>query len=465
MTRETSLAALLGLGAALPLGLLLWGFTVDDALVTARVASHLAAGQGYRFNADGPVVDAVTPLGFAHLLAVGGAADPLAMLERARWLGLVAWLGAASYLGALIGPATPRTLTVLGLLALSAPLGAWAGAGMETGLVTALATLALQRGAVGALAAGVCAGLRPELLPWAVTLTVGRVLPERGVPPALGRLVLAALMAAGPALAVALVRLGIFGTAAPLALLAKPADLEHGLRYALSALVLGGVPLLLVAPRALLRAGREAQVLVAAVAAHFVAMLLAGGDWMALFRLLVPVLPTALLAAARLSPHASAPWFFARAVLAAALSVVVLVSTGWPARSVLSHRRALIERARPVLAEARQVATLDAGWVGAATPATVLDLAGVTDPVVAALPGGHTTKRIPDALLTERGADVWVLLLAPGAKLEADWRGAQFARGVEHRLASLPLAAEYELAAELPLGGTQQSYVVLRRKR
>ncbi|MDF3071929.1 MAG: hypothetical protein K0R38_7530, partial [Polyangiaceae bacterium] len=61
-----------GIGAVAALGASmawLWGFTVDDALITARVAWHLANGAGYRFNAGGPVVDAVTPLGFAVLLA------------------------------------------------------------------------------------------------------------------------------------------------------------------------------------------------------------------------------------------------------------------------------------------------------------------------------------------------------------------------------------------------------------
>src|SRR5206468_1976318 len=45
-----------GLGAVLTLGAAmawLWGFTVDDALITCRVAWHLGRGLGYRFNAGG----------------------------------------------------------------------------------------------------------------------------------------------------------------------------------------------------------------------------------------------------------------------------------------------------------------------------------------------------------------------------------------------------------------------------
>src|SRR3954469_25213304 len=65
----------------------LWGFTVDDALITCRVASHLARGLGYRFNANGPVVDAVTPLGFAYLLSPFAGMGPLGALAAAKWLG------------------------------------------------------------------------------------------------------------------------------------------------------------------------------------------------------------------------------------------------------------------------------------------------------------------------------------------------------------------------------------------
>ncbi len=89
------LHALAGVASALPLAWLLRGFTVDDALITARVASNLGSGHGYRFNVGGSVVDAVTPLGFAQLLASSGPGSVLEMFERARWLGLATWLLAA----------------------------------------------------------------------------------------------------------------------------------------------------------------------------------------------------------------------------------------------------------------------------------------------------------------------------------------------------------------------------------
>ena len=227
--------------------------------------------------------------------------------------------------------------------------------------------------------------------------------------------------------------------------------------------MLGGLPLLLVAPRAFTRSDAETRVLVLATGAHFGALVLAGGDWMALFRLLVPALPTAALAAARLARQSSALAIALRTVLALAASLVVLVDTGLPARHVLGNRLALIERAAPALVGAKSVAALDAGWVGVATTRTIVDLAGVTDPVVAALPGGHTSKRIPEQLLVGRETDAWILLLAPDAAPDADWRNSSFARAVEQRLAGLPIAADFKLSAVLPLGGTRQRYIVVRR--
>ena len=451
-------------GCALPLVVLLWGFTVDDALVTARVASRLASGQGYRFNPGGPEVDAVTPLGFAHLLAGGGPASPLAMLERARWLGLLAWLAAVAVLGSLLPRERRALAVVLPLLAGSAPLAAWAGSGMETGIVTLAATLALVSGAPGALATGLAAAWRPELLVFASVLVAGEVLAaDDPLRQKARRLGLALLLAIGPAVFVALLRRHWFGSAAPLAVLAKPSDLAHGFLYAASGFVLTGAPLLLLAPAELRAADGRTRVLVAAVLAHFVAVTAAGGDWMALFRLLVPVLPATLLAGARLAAVRPSRLHLPRVVLATAASLALLGFRGLPARQVLENRRALIERAAPLLANARSIAALDIGWVGAATDARILDLAGITDPLVARLPGGHTTKKITDGLIENRDVDAAILLLAPGQQAAEPWNASIFARQVENRLAELSLLADFQLIGRLPLGGTRQSYLVVRR--
>jgi hypothetical protein len=457
-------AALACVVAALPLALVLRGFTVDDALVTARVASRLSFGEGYRFNAGGPEVDAVTPYGFAQGLAFFGPAPPLAMLERARDAGLFAWLVAAGVLGWLL-PGKGRALAVvLPVLAVSAPLAAWASSGMETGAVTLLATLALVGGGAGAIAAGLAAAWRPELLVFAVVLAGGDAwIREETLRGRARRLALGLGLVLLPVVAVALLRQSRFGSAVPLAVLAKPSDLAHGFAYAATGFVFCGAPLLLLAPRALREVDGGARLLTAAVLAHFAAVTLAGGDWMALCRLLVPALPAALLAGARLAEHSRGPWPWVRVAAAVTASVTLFALRGIPARSVLEHRSDLIARASPLLEKRAVVAALDVGWVTAATNANLLDLAGITDPLVARLPGGHTSKRIPEGLLEHRDVDTLVLLLAPGAEPASPWTDSIFARAVENRLATLPALQGFTLRATLPLGGTQQSYVVLER--
>ncbi len=457
-------SAVIALGAALVPALALRGFTVDDALVSARVASHLASGHGYRFNVSGPVVDAVTPLGFAELLASFGPASPLGMLERARMLGLGAWLLAAALLGVLAAGTRRRSMTVVGALLLSAPLAAWASSGMETPIVTLLATLALLEGPFGALAAGAAAAWRPELLAWALALVAGGALLSADTARLRSRsLALRVPLAVGPAILVACLRRSRFGSFAPLAVWAKPSDLAHGLIYALGAGVGSGTVPLLLAPRALARVDRRTRVLVAAVGAHWFALVLAGGDWMALYRLAVPVLPTAILAGARLLEMATPAVLAARALTTAAAPIWVAVAVGWPGRSVLAHRLALIEASRPSLRGAHSIACLDVGWVGAATEASIVDLAGITDPLIARLPGGHTTKRIENGLLENRAVDAAVLLLAPGAPVAPRWQDSAFARAVEERVAGLPAVDDFRVRAVLPLGGAGQSYVISGR--
>src|SRR5271170_7833834 len=170
------LAAAGALAALVP-ALALYGFTVDDALIPARYAAHLARGLGYRFNAGGPVTDGVTPLGFPYLLAPFAREGPLAALAAAKAIGVVTWTLSAAVLGlavARLGGSRLRYAAIL-LLACSAPLGAWSAAGLEAGLAAALGALAvalpeLGFSRAGAAAAGLTAALRPEALPWAMVV-------------------------------------------------------------------------------------------------------------------------------------------------------------------------------------------------------------------------------------------------------------------------------------------------------
>ena len=58
VTIDVAAPAAGALAALLP-ALALYGFTVDDALIPARYAAHLARGLGYRFNALGSITDGV----------------------------------------------------------------------------------------------------------------------------------------------------------------------------------------------------------------------------------------------------------------------------------------------------------------------------------------------------------------------------------------------------------------------
>jgi hypothetical protein len=464
---ETALAAALGAAAALVPALLLRGFTVDDALIPARYAAHLAAGLGYRFNAAGPVTDGVTPLGFPLLLAPFAGGGPLAALAAAKALGVLAWTIGAAVLAVAVRRAgkAPLRFGVIVLLACSAPLAAWSVAGLETGLAAALGALAValpELGAprAGALAGGLVAALRPEALPWA--LVVGATPPPGTAAASTAVRVARVALAGTPFLVVALTRLSVFGRVIPLSVLAKPSDLGHGGPYALVCFLLTG-PVAILAPVAWWRLDAWGRGLVAAVLVHFAAVAAAGGDWMPLSRLVVPALPTALLAAARIADVARPSVVVARLALALAGELFQLLKSG-PAdvAAVGERRRAIIDAARPLLVGAKVVAALDVGWLGAATDATIVDLAGLTDPDIAVLRGGHTSKDIPTRLLDARGADALVLLVKEGEPVVAPWTDTFFGRIVELKIAAIPGVGD-AFAAVGEATAPHLRYLVLRR--
>lgn len=469
-----ALGALFASALAIPLAAYLWGFTVDDAFIPARVAEHLRAGLGARFNAGGPVTDAVTPLGFAHLLAgmgaVSGAIDTIEILRVARVAGAAAALASVGILGWDLAATTERRSTLV-LAALSVascvPIAAWAGAGLETPLVM-LACAWAQRGRPGAdVAAGFGGAWRPELLPWSLALVLlrrgglgGQAASGRALGVGLG-------LALAPSALVMTIRLLAFGSALPLSSVAKVPEFEHGVFYMLGGVLRSGPFWLLAAPlcvACVVRARNpEVLALLGATLCHLGALVLAGGDWMAFFRLFVPILPSVVLLGAWLDEHARGRWQVlargARAALVLGSSLLLLVTWGPDTRKVLERRLELIERARPALASARRVAAVDVGWLGAATNADIVDLAGVTDPRIAALVGGHTTKRVAPGLLAERDVDTLVFLAERAPEGEA-WSLVPFRYGVEARLARRAEAMGFALTASLPLGGTPFHYLV-----
>ena len=179
-------------------------------------------------------------------------------------------------------------------------------------------------------------------------------------------------------------------------------------------------------------------------------------------RLAAPIVPSLLYAfvlAARRACHACAAIRVGWRSSVAAAYVLVRAAPG-RACHVESHVEALVRAARPVLDGAQRVAALDVGWPTAATEAAIIDLAGLTDPEIAALPGGHTSKHVDAAMLLARDPDVILLYFrrVDGAKV--------YWREVEARLASSELIARhYEARAVLPSYGEDDAgYAVLKRR-
>lgn len=474
--RSLTASFLTAAGAALVLG---YGFTVDDALISTRVAYHLWSHGHYGFNPDGPAVDCVTPLGWAWLLAPFSSPGPWAGFIAARVMGGLAALWSAylvaQLVAAYIGNARRETWSALLaclVLATSLPFGAWATAGMETSVVMALCTLAVwgihRERWFGLACAGLVAALRPELAPWALVLTLFAPLPATTAttPPQLARRLLRLVWIVSPVVAFGVIRQVTFGSPVPLAVLAKPSDSAHGWAYTWGALRLLGFPVLLIGWGAYRKLPPLGSAVALAFAAHVIAVIGVGGDWMSLFRLFVPLLPSSMWWC-WLVLRDQATWSIClKSVLALVINGVMVNSLGPATRQVLAAREQLITTTAPLLTESKHIASLDVGWVGVASPRPITDLAGVTDPEVARLPGGHTSKRLPNNLLSRRNVDTLVLLLAPehpavvtGQRL-AELR---FARFVENTVRDLEDADQFAVTSTVPLAGTHQAYVVLRR--
>jgi hypothetical protein len=442
MTKRRLLWAIAFALASVAASLAMWGFTVDDALISIRYAHHLVSGAGYRFNLDGPATDGVTPLPWPLLLAPLANAPLFVVLLRVKVLGVVL-VAASSALASLRETTLLGRATALLLLTTCLPLAAYAPSGMETPLAVLLCTGSVASATSGswwlqAVLAGLAAAVRPELLPWAATVSCGFALASQASP---RRVFGAVVVAAAPFVTCAGIRRAVFGRFAPLAVSAKPSDLTHGLVYVAAALLACGVPLLLLArPRS-----PFVRVVVVAFAVHVLAVAAAGGDSMPYARLLVPVVPSIVMAHMGISLGAK-PWAVsARTVAALGLSAYVIVVAAPRGRAVMREREDLVARGRPLLADAKRIATVDIGWVSAATnDAHIVDLAGLTDPDIAALPGGHTSKRVSGTMLLDRDVDTLVLYDA---------------HGITQRLARDPVVrSHYDKVADLDPG-----YVVLQR--
>jgi hypothetical protein len=293
-------------------------------------------------------------------------------------------------------------------------------------------------GAIAGSAAACLAWLRPELAPWVGLQLLLVFLRARrdGT--------LACALAAAGVLALLAFRWLQFGHLLPLSAHAKPASIGNGAGYLFETLCAPATLALL--PWLVLAAwhgGRAGRWVVLGLVVHALAVLLAGGDWMAGARLFVPLIPLACWAAAdaivRLGrTHARAACFLGCAS-------IVLRATASSSEALAARAAGeLRERQLPALLEALApfpdpIVALDIGAIGYFSAHSFVDLGGLIEPHIAYASGGHLAKRI-DAPWLERQAPGALLLhsrLPP--KLDAERRLRWFAGyPVERNVLSQP---------------------------
>jgi hypothetical protein len=471
VSRGLAPAALAG-GAVAAIGALAWPYTVDDAFIVARYARNLAAGAGYAMNPHATSDGVTGPLWLVpQWLAIQSGLDPIAV-AKAIGLGASALAAAqvATRLSARAGGAVLAWVSA-SVCALSPSLGTWGASGLETGAaawLTTHATLAATaRPAVRARSLGACvallAWLRPELAPACGALLGASWLRDRRAGAiALGLALLGAI-------AVVAFRVTWFGHALPMSWDAKAGSLGDGVEYALRSLLLAtsGFGAALAARGALI--GRSDDRVVGVVLLlHLCAVSLAGGDWMPGYRLLVPLLPLyAWLVAVGVGRSSRFPSWPRAVLLALALAVPALdLATRIPElRAAGASQARSLELAAWLRRHTRSVALVDVGLLGHASALPVLDLGGLTDPDVAAMPGGHLDKRIDAAFFAARAPDAIVLHASQPPRVGDD--GELLALDgypVERRVASLPeVRARYRVVHH-HVHAPGYHYVVLKRR-
>jgi hypothetical protein len=452
------------------LQLFCWGFTVDDAWIVSRVAAHGIEKGFFAFNAAGPETDAVTPFGFARFLAALGRLfqleRPLELFALSRWLGLGAALGSfvlASVLAVRDQKRKKWWLPAL-LVPLALPASIWAGAGLSTPIVGlliigggALVERRGMRGVLGAILLGLGVAWRPELGPAASALMVSVRLKTANA----RDVVQLATGFVSPLVLVGLLRFLSYSSFLPLSFVAKAPDFGFGLRYAVVSLIWGGLPwvLLLGDKPSALKSASSVWIV------HLVALVFAGGDWMPALRLSAPLYPWLLWKLASRLGEGASSW--RRLFLLPALygPLVLLWQQGSDFRKVTERRLALVDAAREPLRGSRTVAAVDVGWVGLATDAHLVDLAGVTDPKVAALSGGHTSKEIYPGLFSAREVDTWVIrALDTEFHLGQPLEEIHAAYWVDARLLARNKDLGFDATALVALRGSGGQYIIATRR-
>jgi arabinofuranosyltransferase len=385
-----------------------WPYTVDDAFISYRYAANLSSGRGLVYNPCERVE------GYSNFLWVVWAAlatrlgwDPVASTKVAGALCGVTALGLLAVLrGARASPwrwVAPLMLAAQGGLAL------WSVAGLETSLFLCLLFLAavlVSRGRREWIVPAVLLILtRPEGLLYALVLFGARLLRRRHTTAPVEAVLL--LVAALP---YGLWRLSYYGDLFPNTYYAKTsgsAPQLHYLWWYLQKVLGGGLLVALAAVGFLRRAVPRFHL--ALVGVNIASVLSVGGDWMPSFRLLLPTTGLILLAAcggiAALNGRSRS---LAIAALGA-LGVWYLAYAGLTASRVRESARGYARAHVPLATRLRAnapagswVALMDIGMIGYYSGLKVLDITGLTDPVIARAGGGMLAKRVDVGYILDR---------------------------------------------------------------
>lgn len=433
----------------------------DDAFISFRYARNLAEGHGLVWN-PGERVEGYTNFLWTALLAVPFALSKAAApVVVARVLAVGSGCAALGATFLLVRHLEPRAW----LLPLVPPLllaGNWAFVvnsvtGLETTFFSALLTIGAAllvlelgdlrfRGASLVLAAA--ALTRPEAIGLFGVLAALVALAHRGKGP-LARKHLFAFVAPFAVLVGAhtLFRLAYYGALVPNTYVAKvgaslPAGMDTRTTYAWGFLTKGmdllGVLSALVVLFAVERARRHAwaRVLVAAALFAFVALAVSGADFMIGYRYLVPYLPLLYVCSA-LGAGVFAERLRRRDPTSSGLEAeaALLIVAGFACAKWVDYSR---ERVRPfeelrrrVIADSSQalgewlgahlpqgslVVTLDIGELGYRSGLPILDLSGLTDPVLARRPGNLLDRVLDLDYVFGRSPAAFVLISRrPGA--------------------------------------------------
>jgi arabinofuranosyltransferase len=416
-------------------------YTQDDTFISLRYAENLARGQGLVFN-PGERVEGYSNFLYVLLLA-GGAAAGLSLVTLAKVVGI---LSAAGVLVLVLG--LPRRMAaeegVVGylapaLLALSPAFALWAVMGLETLFYTLLVLLAVtlfleERGRPWrAVASGVAfaavALTRPEGALFLVATMAWRALEWRRW----GRRPELADLARGGVFAVCfgaflLWRVAYYGDLLPNTYYAKAGfgvlGKLRGAKYLFEFLRYHGgaiLPVLALAPLVRRRVPRWIGYLATLLAAHLAFVVWVGGDNMAQFRFMVPVLPLLYLLAqegVRLLPglvrggEPGESWSPGRAAWVGAGAFLLLTAElasytvyrylpsfrDVAANDPISDSRDLVEMGRWLRRAApgqHTIAVSEAGAIPYMTGWRTLDAFGLLDPVIARAPRVRDARGVP----------------------------------------------------------------------